>query len=143
MLMPHKPAVLIGWSVLAAALLAGCGQSAGGRLEESGVQPGMPVLVKFYSPQCPHCTAFAPIFEDLSRQYAGRVEFKTVNTDVKVALAEKYNVFRLPTVILFADGQERQRWEGQLLEQPYEHALNRLLGQDRQQPLHPQPLTIQ
>jgi thioredoxin-like negative regulator of GroEL len=119
----------IGWClVFVAGFLAGCRQAASDHLESQVAKADKPVLVKFYSPECPYCIKLAPVFDALTKEYAGRVEFTTINTDVQYPAANRHNVSGIPTVLLFINGQEQQRWEGQLSPQPYREALNRALS---------------
>ena len=64
-----------------------------------------PVLVDFWAPWCGPCRIVAPIVEQLADEYAGRVKIVKVNTDENPAVAGKYNIRSIPTLIVFKGGK--------------------------------------
>ncbi len=64
----------------------------------------IPLVVDFYSPYCGPCKQLTPIIEDLAEKYAGKARFIKVNVTELSELATSYNVYSLPTVMIF-DGQ--------------------------------------
>ncbi len=69
-------------------------------------------FVDFWAEWCGPCKMAAPIIDQLSDEYAGRVLIANVDVDREPALAEKYGCLSIPTVILFKDGQEIGRQVG-------------------------------
>jgi thioredoxin 1 len=67
--------------------------------------PTIPVLVDFYASWCPPCKALAPVLDQLSEEFAGRVAFFKVNVDEEPELAARFNVQAVPTLSLFAGGR--------------------------------------
>ncbi|MBG0784208.1 MAG: thioredoxin [Anaerolineaceae bacterium] len=71
-----------------------------------------PVLVEFGAPWCGPCKIMEPVLVEMSADFAGRVDFLTVDVDQSPELAMQYGVMGVPTVILFRDGQPLQRMTG-------------------------------
>ena len=69
-------------------------------------------IVDFWAVWCGPCRAFAPIFEELSGEFKGEVKFIKVNVDNATQIAQKYQIRSIPTLILFKDGEEVQKWIG-------------------------------
>jgi len=64
-----------------------------------------PVFVDFWAEWCGPCRIVSPTVEELSKEYEGKVNFVKVNVDDNNELASKYNVFSIPTLAIFRNGQ--------------------------------------
>lgn len=71
-----------------------------------------PVLVDFWAPWCMPCKMLGPILDELAEDYSGKVAIVKVNTDENQALAAKYGIRGIPTLILFKDGEMADRISG-------------------------------
>jgi len=65
-----------------------------------------PVVLDFYSTECPPCEALAPKFESVAEQYAGRARFVKIFRQGNRELATKLGVTGSPTLVFFKDGME-------------------------------------
>ncbi|MCS7243346.1 MAG: thioredoxin [Candidatus Calescibacterium sp.] len=65
----------------------------------------IPVLVDFWAPWCMPCKMLEPIFEEVSKEYQGRIKFVKVNTDENVDVAQRYYITGIPTLMFFKDGR--------------------------------------
>jgi len=74
----------------------------------------LPVLVDFWAPWCGPCRAMAPHFERAAQQLKDRVRLVKVNTEDAPALAARYNIRAIPTLVLFRNGVEAKRTSGAL-----------------------------
>lgn len=69
-----------------------------------------PVAVDFWADWCPPCRALTPVLERVVVELAGRVRLAKVEVDENMRLAGRYRLRGFPTVILFAQGAEIDRF---------------------------------
>ena len=55
-----------------------------------------PVLVDFWAEWCGPCKAVAPILEEISNEYAGKIKIVKLNTDEEGPIAMKYGIAQFP-----------------------------------------------
>ncbi len=70
-------------------------------LEELQKTSEHPILVKFVAPYCPACETLAPVLEELLTDYAGALQFVTIDMTEDPELAMTLAIRSAPTVVLF------------------------------------------
>ena len=95
--------------------------------EQEVLQSDMPVMVDFYADWCGPCKMVAPIVEALSKEYDGKVKIGKLNVDESVAIAQKYNVMSIPTLLFIKNGQVVDQLVGAIPKPGIAQKLNALL----------------
>jgi thioredoxin 1 len=70
------------------------------------------ILVDFWASWCAPCKMMAPVLNDVSDALSGNKIVGKVNVEVARAVSAKYNIRSIPTMILFKDGKEINRYVG-------------------------------
>lgn len=82
--------------------------------EEKVLKNKLPVLVDFYSDACIACKKISPALGAAEDELDGRVVFCKVNTNFEEKLSDEYEIMSRPTLILFINGEEKDRKSGVL-----------------------------
>lgn len=85
------------------------------------------VLVDFWANGCGPCLLVEPMIEELAAEYDGKVTVARVDVDVERALAEKYNILTIPTMLVFKNGQLLDKKVGAVAAADYEKLLLKAL----------------
>jgi thioredoxin 1 len=80
--------------------------------EREVVGSDVPVVLDFWAEWCAPCRMLAPTFEELAKQYAGRVRFLKLNVDESPQTPQRFGIKGIPTLIFFDGGREVERVVG-------------------------------
>lgn len=76
-----------------------------GNFEKEVLENDKPVLVDFWAAWCGPCQMLAPILKEIAEEYEGKAVVGKVNVDEEPALAAKFSIASIPTMILFKNGE--------------------------------------
>ncbi|MBS3809274.1 MAG: thioredoxin [Desulfobacterales bacterium] len=85
------------------------------------------VLVDFWAPWCGPCKAIAPVVEEISKNYAGKVKVVKCNVDDNPATPSNYGIRAIPTLMLFKNGEKTEQIVGMVQKAKLEEAINNSL----------------
>jgi len=94
------------------------------KLFESTIKNGV-CLVDFNAPWCAPCIAQEPILKKLAAEFEGRAVIAETNVDVNIEATQKFRIQSIPTLILFKDGKEINRFVGLQTEDVLSGAIER------------------
>ncbi len=72
----------------------------------------VPVLVDFWAEWCMPCRMLAPTIDEVAQEYNGRLDVYAMDVEEAIDTAGQFGVTGVPTVIIFKDGKEVDRFIG-------------------------------
>ena len=73
--------------------------------EADVLKSSQPVLVDYWAEWCGPCKMIAPILDEVSKTYDGKLRVAKMNVDENRDIPAKYGIRGIPTLMLFKDGQ--------------------------------------
>ena len=86
-----------------------------------------PCIIDFYATWCGPCKMLSPILEELSREYAGKVNFYKVNTEEQQELAAAFGIQSIPSLLFCPMEGKPQMAMGALPKETLKQAINEVL----------------
>jgi len=72
--------------------------------ENDVLKSSVPVLVDYWAEWCGPCKMIAPILEEITGDYQGKLKIAKVNVDENPQVTQKYGIRSIPTLMMFKDG---------------------------------------
>jgi len=90
--------------------------------ETEVLKSDLPVLVDFWAEWCGPCRMVGPVVEEIATEKTGALKVLKLNVDDNPETARRYKVMSIPTLMVFANGDEKKRLvgargKGQLLQE--------------------------
>ena len=81
----------------------------------------VPLIVDFWAEWCGPCRMVAPVLEQIANENVGKIRLAKLNVDDAPAVAQRFNIMSIPTIMVFMDGVMKKKivgakGKGQLLE---------------------------
>ena len=94
---------------------------------------GKPLFVDFWATWCGPCRVMDPVVERLAAKYSDRIVFGKVNVDEEISISSRYQVFSIPTFMVFRGGQPMDAIIGAVGEPSLERLLKTVIDSLSQQ----------
>lgn len=88
----------------------------------------VPVLVDFWAPWCAPCRMIAPIVEEIAGENSEKLQVVKVNIDDEQAVARKYNIRSIPTLLIFKGGEVQDTLVGAMSKQALSGRLSQVMA---------------
>ena len=87
-----------------------------------------PVIVDFWAPWCPWCMRLMPVFEEVSKQYEGRLVFAKVNVEEQQEIAQSNGILGIPVMKMFCQGRNVGELVGYMSKEKLVQELDKMLA---------------
>ena len=87
----------------------------------------LPALVDFWATWCGPCRMIAPVVEEISDELDGKLNVFKVDVDEAEDIAMQFGIMSIPTLIIFKDGEEKERIVGYRSKEDLEAMINKYL----------------
>lgn len=82
--------------------------------DQEVLQASLPVLLDFWGPRCGNCLALMPTVDALEEQYGQSLKVAKLDASQNRRLCMNLQVMKLPTFLIFRNGQEVERILGEM-----------------------------
>lgn len=91
-------------------------------------QSKLPVVVMFYAVWCGKCAMMKPVYEDISKEYAGKIKFCEVEIEESPILAAEYGADIVPSFVFFKERQIIGSMRGIVEQSVFETRMRKIFG---------------
>lgn len=100
--------------------------------QEWKFQGELPCIIDFYADWCQPCKMVAPILEELSKEYAGKINIYKVDTEAEQELASVFGIRSIPSILFCPKDGQPQMAMGALPKDTFRQAINDVLLNNEQ-----------
>lgn len=86
-----------------------------------------PAIIDFYADWCAPCKMVAPILEELSEEYKGKIDIYKVDTEAEQELAAVFGIRSIPSILFIPKNDRPQMAAGALPKESFEQAIKEIL----------------
>ena len=87
-----------------------------------------PAIIDFYADWCGPCKVVAPVLEDLSKEYDGKLQIYKVDTDKEQELASVFGIRSIPSILFIPVDGKPQMSTGALPKETFKKAISEILN---------------
>ncbi len=87
----------------------------------------LPALIDFYADWCGPCKMIAPVLEELSEEYKGKIDIYKIDTEEQQELASVFGIRSIPSLLFCPVGEQPQMAMGALPKQSLKQAIEEVL----------------
>ena len=88
----------------------------------------LPAIIDFYADWCGPCKMVAPVLEDLSKEYAGKVDVYKIDTEAEQELAAMFGIRSIPSILFIPLDGKPQMAVGALSKEGFKDAIRDVLA---------------
>ena len=107
--------------------MSGLSQVTDADFETRVIKSGTPVLVDFWAEWCGPCRMIAPVLEEVTPSFQGKLQIVKLNVDENSDSAAKYGVMSIPTLVFFKGGKEVDRVIGAVSKNEIQNRIHKVL----------------
>lgn len=86
-------------------------------------------VVDFWAPWCGPCKMMAPVMDKLEQRFGEQIKFVKMNVDGNQEIAQRYKVMSVPSLVLFRNGQAKEKVTGYYPEEKLAHYFERKIAE--------------
>jgi len=91
----------------------------------------LPAIIDFYADWCGPCKMVAPILEELSTEYNGKINIYKIDTEAEQELAAAFNIRSIPSMLFIPMNGQPQMAVGALPKDALKNAISKVLLQEQ------------